>query len=92
MAQIKISQISKDFNMKAKDVEEGIASLRSQGAEIVICAFHWGEEGVYRADANQQKIAKAAIDAGADVVYGHHPHVLQKIEHYTYSLRLLRII
>ena len=70
------------FEIDIKDMTADIADLRSKGAEIVICAFHWGEEGVYRADANQQRNAKAAIDAGADVVYGHHPHVLQKIEQY----------
>ncbi len=70
------------FDFDTGDMKKDIAKLRSDGAEIVICAFHWGEEGVYRADSNQQKVAKAAIDAGADIVYGHHPHVLQKIEQY----------
>ena len=70
------------FDFDTADIKKDLASLRSQGAQIIICAFHWGDEGVYRADANQQKVAKAAIDAGADIVYGHHPHVLQKIEQY----------
>ena len=70
------------FDFDTKDIEKDLASLRSQGAEIIICAFHWGEEGHYRPDGTQQKVAKAAIDAGADVVYGHHPHVLQPVEQY----------
>lgn len=79
---LKIGLYAAAFSFDTKDMKNDIATLRKDGAEIVICAFHWGEEGVYRADANQQKVAKAAIDAGADIVYGHHPHVLQKIEQY----------
>ena len=70
------------FDISAANVKKGITQLRNDGAEIVICAFHWGKEGEYRPTADQQKLAKAAIDAGADIVYGHHPHVLQKIETY----------
>ena len=80
---LKIGLYASSFaNITKKGIQNGIAQLRKDGAEIIICAFHWGEEGVYRADATQQKMAKIAIDAGADVVYGHHPHVLQKIEKY----------
>ena len=79
---LKIGLYAAAFSFDTADMNKDIAALRDAGAEIVICAFHWGEEGVYRADANQQKVAKAAIDAGADIVYGHHPHVLQKIEQY----------
>ena len=79
---LKIGLYAAAFDFSTSDIKNDIAALRKNGAEIVICAFHWGEEGVYRPDANQQKIAKAAIDAGADIVYGHHPHVLQKIEEY----------
>ena len=49
---------------------------------MVVCAFHWSKEGSYRPTAAVQDLAHAAIDAGADIVYGHHPHVLQKIEEY----------
>ena len=79
---LKIGLYAGAFDISTSDVKNDIAKLRNSGAEIVICAFHWGEEGHYRPSADQQKIAKAAIDAGADIVYGHHPHVLQKIEQY----------
>ena len=67
---------------KATNLTEKIGELRSLGAEIVIASFHWGTEYHYRPSSEQTKIAHAAIDAGADIVYGHHPHVLQKIEAY----------
>ena len=70
------------FDFKESDIQENIASLREQGAEIIICAFHWGTEGAYRHNDKQERYAHAAIDAGADMVVGHHPHVLQDMEEY----------
>ena len=70
------------FPRKTAHLEEKIGQLRAMGAEIVIASFHWGNEYHYRPDIDQTWAAYAAIDAGADIVYGHHPHVLQKIEEY----------
>ena len=70
------------FDFSTADIQKNVKSLRDRGAEIVICAFHWGTEGSYRPTAEQKKFAHAAIDAGADIVYGHHPHVLQPVEEY----------
>ena len=70
------------FNFSKSDIQKNVKKLRDQGAEIIICAFHWGNEGSYRPTNDQKTFAKAAIDAGADIVYGHHPHVLQPIEEY----------
>ena len=64
------------------DVTAGIAALKEQGAEIIIAALHWGLEGQYRPTADQQAVGHAAIDAGAHIVYGSHPHVLQRTEEY----------
>ncbi len=49
---------------------------------LVIVSFHWGIEGSREVTDVQQKLGRAAIDAGADLVLGHHPHVLQGIETY----------
>ena len=64
------------------DMEAEIADLRQQGAELVIVAPHWGAEGNYRPTEQQIQIGHAAIDAGADIVWGSHPHVLQPLEEY----------
>ncbi|MBR1496157.1 MAG: CapA family protein, partial [Oscillospiraceae bacterium] len=64
------------------EVRAGVASLREQGAEIVVAALHWGLEGVYRPIPDQEAVGRAAIDAGADIVWGCHPHVLQRVEEY----------
>lgn len=44
--------------------------------------MHWGIEGSYRVTGGQEQLGRAAIDAGADIVYGSHPHVLQRIDEY----------
>ncbi len=49
---------------------------------LVIVSFHWGIEGEHAANTVQIKLAHASIDAGADLVLGHHPHVLQGMEEY----------
>lgn len=61
---------------------ENIKALKKAGADIIIASMHWGQEYYYVPNQDQIIIARAAIDAGADIVYGHHPHVLQKIEEY----------
>ena len=49
---------------------------------LVIVSFHWGAEKDYAPNSNQQKIGKMAIDAGADLVVGHHSHRINPIEEY----------
>ena len=63
-------------------IEAGIKDLREQGAEFVIAALHWGVEGWYKSSDIQRPQGRAAIDAGADIVMGTHPHTLQEIEAY----------
>ena len=70
------------YKLDVEKMVEGIQSLKEQGAEIVIVAPHWGIEYTYRPTQEQQQVAHAAIDAGADIVFGTHPHVLQPIEVY----------
>jgi len=49
---------------------------------VTFVSYHWGAEQENKAKAYQYKLAKLSIDAGADAVIGHHPHVLQEIEIY----------
>jgi len=53
-----------------------------KNADFVVVGFHWGGEYVQEPRDYQRNFAKKAIDAGADVVFGHHPHILQGIEIY----------
>ena len=61
---------------------ENIKAVENEGAQVVIVSFHWGQEKVNYPDDNQKALAHSAIDNGADLVLGHHPHVLQGIEEY----------
>ncbi|NTV50127.1 MAG: CapA family protein [Geobacteraceae bacterium] len=62
-------------------VAADIASARSQ-TDYVIVSFHWGKEAISTIQPYQRSAAHNAIEAGADVVIGHHPHILQGIERY----------
>ena len=65
-----------------QDLLDNIASLKEQGAQIIIVSFHWGQEKENVPSDVQGELAHAAVDNGADLVLGHHPHVLQGIEEY----------
>lgn len=64
-----------------KLVKADVRSARKQ-ADFVIVSFHWGTESGNAVQPYQRNAAHQAIDAGADVIIGHHPHVLQGVERY----------
>lgn len=70
------------YVLEEEAITSGISELKAQGCDLVIFAPHWGVEGTYQPSAQQIKLGHAAIDAGADIVCGSHPHVLQPIEEY----------
>jgi len=63
-------------------VPQDIQALKAQGCEVVVVSFHWGAEKDYYPNDNQQKMAKIAVDAGADLIIGHHSHRMNPIELY----------
>ena len=65
-----------------QQLKDNIAKVKADGADLIIAIFHWGNERETVPDYNQMTLAHAAIDNGADLVIGHHPHVLQGIEEY----------
>jgi poly-gamma-glutamate synthesis protein (capsule biosynthesis protein) len=62
-------------------VRAAVAAKKAKG-NLVIVSFHWGLEGVHEIIDVQRALGRAAIDAGADLVIGTHPHVVQGIETY----------
>lgn len=62
-------------------VKADVAAVRPL-ADVVVVSFHWGGERVTVPRGYQVSLARLSIDSGADVVFGHHPHVLQGIEIY----------
>lgn len=59
-----------------------IEQVKAQGAEIVILSIHWGIEKNDMPGSEQITLAHKAVDAGADIVIGNHPHVIQGVEKY----------
>lgn len=71
-----------DHLARIPQVKSNIARLEEDGADIIVAVFHWSNELVTVPDENQVTLAHLAIDEGADVVVGHHPHVVQGIDTY----------
>lgn len=57
-----------------------VQALRDEGCDVVICVMHGGEEYRARHLRIQEQFAHAVLDYGADIIVGHHPHVLQGVE------------
>ena len=70
------------YLLDAEDMVQEITAMREQGCDLVIYAPHWGVEGNYRPNETQTELGRMAIDAGADIVWGSHPHLLQPVEAY----------
>jgi hypothetical protein len=68
-------------NASLKKIKDDINDLKSKGCTVII-NFHWGEENSYHPNDTQKYLAHYAIDNGADLIIGHHPHVIQGIESY----------
>lgn len=66
-----------DLQKSAGDLAKRISSARQDGAGLVIVCLHWGDEYSRVPNAMQEKLAAAIVSAGADVIFGGHPHVLQ---------------
>ena len=64
-----------------KRVREDIAALAAR-CDVVIVSMHAGTEYMPKPNEEQKRFAHAAIDAGAKIVVGHHPHVIQPVEEY----------
>jgi poly-gamma-glutamate synthesis protein (capsule biosynthesis protein) len=62
-----------------ESVQRAVAEARTR-ADVVVASFHWGAEYASRPRDPQVKLAHAAVDAGADLVLGHHPHVIQGLQ------------
>lgn len=53
-----------------------------KGADLVVVSLHWGEEYNHYPSKRQIQLAHGLVEGGADIILGHHPHVLQGVEEY----------
>lgn len=71
-----------DFeDRRAMRLFEIVGKMKNQ-CDIIIISVHWGSNWGYRPEDNQIEFAHALIDAGADVIFGHSPHVFRGVEIY----------
>ena len=70
------------YSMDVEDMVAEISAMKEADVDVIIFAPHWGAEDYYKPNNVQVDAAHAAIDAGAHIVWGSHPHVLQPIEIY----------
>jgi hypothetical protein len=61
-------------------ISSDVRRAKSRGTDVVVVYFHWGTERTFSPNARQRSLAAVAFDAGATIVLGAHPHVLQPIE------------
>ncbi len=79
---LSMKMIHSDYTDEFREhVENAVAQYRQDGT-VIIMNVHWGEELEKKPLASQVEAAHAMIDAGVDMIVGHHPHVLQGAELY----------
>ena len=71
-----------------KLIEKRINTLKENGCELIVVSLHWGKETHPRQESWQMKYARKVIDMGANIIWGHHPHVLQPVQFYKGGLIL----
>jgi poly-gamma-glutamate synthesis protein (capsule biosynthesis protein) len=75
------SQDGSHIDADLKSMSEEIKACREAGAELMIAYVHWGEEYQKKGNKTQYKVAQALAEAGADVIFASHPHVVQEISY-----------
>ena len=76
------------YHFGRSEIKKAIESLRAQGAEVIVAAFHAGVEGSYTPSDRQRDLFRYAAECGAHIVYNAHPHVLQPMEQWGESVIL----
>lgn len=69
-----------DFKSNKAIVYRDIQKLKKQGCDVIIYSCHWGKEYSPTHNAAQERMAQYAVNSGADIVVGTHPHVVQGVE------------
>lgn len=78
---ISVNEVSQGYLVE-DTIQKGIAQLQEDGADLILVSCHWGIEREYYPEDYQKILGEKCIDWGADLVIGHHPHVLQGIDEY----------
>lgn len=80
-----VNFISFNTTFPTNDEDEAVKTVKSiaqSSQDLIIVNVHWGTEYELTSNASQQEFAHRLIDAGADLIVGHHPHVVEEVERY----------
>lgn len=69
-------------NLTEERVMATLGRMKGMHPDIIIFIFHWGNEYIHIPSPDQRELSKKLIDAGANLIIGHHPHVIQPYECY----------
>ncbi|MEZ3165670.1 CapA family protein [Halorubrum miltondacostae] len=75
-----------EINTINEDVVHDMTEKIDEECDLSVISLHWGVENVRYPSPWQVEFARSLIDHGADVILGHHPHILQGIEEYNNGL------
>ena len=75
-----------------KNIEQAVNNAKALEPDIIIACFHWGNEYQFKPSAAQQDAADYALECGADLIIGTHPHVLQPVEIRDYDTSSPKVI
>ncbi|MGI6292034.1 MAG: CapA family protein [Bacteroidales bacterium] len=68
--------------LNEENVFSALQEMKSNNIDIKILSFHWGNEYIHQPSLEQRKLAYKCVEAGVDIIAGHHPHVIQPYEKY----------
>jgi poly-gamma-glutamate synthesis protein (capsule biosynthesis protein) len=68
-----------------QSIKNDIDEIRTE-TDIIVISFHWGDEFIDYPSPEQVRLARSLIDHGADIIIGHHPHILQGVEKYRHGV------
>lgn len=78
------SELRLVYASQTEEIREMLATAKAN-ADVVVASVHWGDENQLEAAERQKELARQLTEWGADIIIGHHPHVLQQIEVLTRS-------
>ena len=70
----------------AEYLKAEVQDLKNAGAQIIVASMHWGYENTYELYEDQKELAPILVEAGVNIIFGHHPHILQPIEYMEVAL------
>jgi len=72
--------------LEKSSILASLGEMERKKVDFKFVSLHWGDEYISKPSSNQIQLAHELIDAGADVIVGHHPHVIQPVERYKHGL------